>query len=50
MFIAEILGEFNLLTAILNKKFINYDYLGGLFEAFSLRNFPKTMKKLLENS
>ena len=46
LFVAEILWEFNLLTAILNKEFINHDYLGGLFEAFKFKKLPKNYEKI----
>lgn len=37
--------EFNLLTTILNKEFVNYDYLGGLSEAFKFEELPRDYEK-----
>jgi len=45
LFVMEALQEFNLLVAILNKEFINYDYFGGLFEAFKFKKLPKDYEK-----
>jgi len=51
LFVFEILFEFTLLTAILNREFINHDYLGGLDEAFKFKklpeNFEENARKLL---
>jgi len=51
LFVAEVLMEFTLLTAIFNREFINHDYLGGLNEAFKFKSLPtdfqKNAKKLL---
>lgn len=46
LFVAEILFEFNLLTAILNQEFINHDYLGGLFEAFTFEKLPRDYERI----
>jgi len=46
LFVAEVLHEFNLLVAILNREFINHDYLGGLFEAFKFKKLPKDYEKI----
>ena len=40
LFVAEVLIEFMLLIAIFNRKLINYDYLGGLFETFEFKYLP----------
>lgn len=45
LFVEEILEEFMLLTAILNREFINYDYFGGLPESFRFKNLPKNYEK-----
>jgi hypothetical protein len=45
LFVYEILIEFTLLTAILNREFINYDYLGGLFESFNFKHLPRDYEK-----
>ena len=51
LFVAEVLIEFMLLTAIFNRGFINRDYLGGLPESFKFKHLPKdyekTAKKLM---
>jgi len=51
LFVAETLMEFTLLTAIFNREFINYDYLGGLNEAYKFKKLPRDFennaKKLL---
>lgn len=41
IFIAEVLMEFMLLTAIFNEEFINHDYLGGLPESFKFKHLPE---------
>lgn len=38
--------EFNLLTTILNKEFVNYDYLGSLSEAFKFEKLPRDYEKI----
>jgi hypothetical protein len=48
LFVFEILFEFTLLTAIFNREFINYDYLGGVKEAFKFRKPPKDYKTTAE--
>lgn len=45
LFVAEVLIEFMLLTAILNREFINHDYLGGLPESFKFKHLPKDYEK-----
>lgn len=45
LFVEEVLEEFMLLTAILNKEFINYDYFGGLPESFRFEKLPKNYEK-----
>jgi len=51
LFVAEVLMEFMLLTALFNRKFINHNYLGGLTESFRFKQLPKdyekTAKKLM---
>jgi hypothetical protein len=42
----EVLTEFSLLTTILNKEFVNYDYLGGLSEAFKFEKLPRDYEKI----
>jgi hypothetical protein len=49
LFVAEVLNEFNLLLAIMNKEFINHDYLGGLQEAFKFKKLPKNYEKIARN-
>jgi len=46
LFVAEVLQEFNLLVAVLNREFINHDYLGGLQEAFKFKKLPKDYEKI----
>ncbi|MDH5753757.1 MAG: hypothetical protein OEY95_00900 [Candidatus Bathyarchaeota archaeon] len=46
LFVAEVLMEFMLLTAIFNREFINHDYLGGLPESFTFKYLPKDFKKI----
>jgi len=46
LFVAEVLHEFNLLVAVINKEFINYDYLGGLQEAFKFKKLPTNYEKI----
>ena len=46
LFVAEILMEFTLLTAIFNRGFINHDYLGGLIESFKFKHLPKDYEKI----
>lgn len=46
LFVAEILIEFMLLTAIFNKQFINHDYLGGLSESFKFKQLPKNYENV----
>jgi len=46
LFVAEVLQEFNLLVAILNREFISHDYLGGLHEAFKFEKLPKDYEKI----
>jgi kanamycin nucleotidyltransferase len=46
LFVAEILMEFTLLTAIFNREFINHDYLDGLFESFKFKRLPKDYEKI----
>ncbi|UCE95307.1 MAG: hypothetical protein JSV51_06135 [Candidatus Bathyarchaeota archaeon] len=45
LFVAEVLIEFMLLTAIFNREFINHDYLGGLPESFEFRYLPEKYEK-----
>jgi len=46
LFVAEILYEFTLLTAIFNREFINHDYLGGFNEAFKFKKLPKDFENI----
>ena len=46
LFVAEVLIEFMLLTAIFNREFINHDYLGGLPESFKFKHLPKDYEKV----
>jgi len=46
LFVAEVLMEFMLLTAIFNREFINHDYLGGLPESFKFKHLPKDYEKI----
>lgn len=46
LFVAEILIEFMLLTAIFNKQFINHDYLGGLPESFRFKQLPRDYERI----
>lgn len=46
LFVAEILMEFMLLTAIFNRGFINHDYLGGLPESFRFKHLPRNYEKI----
>lgn len=46
LFVAEVLMEFMLLTAIFNREFINYDYLGGLPESFKFKHLPKDYERI----
>lgn len=46
LFVAEVLFELNLLVAVLNREFINHDYLRGLFEAFKFKKLPKNYEKI----
>ena len=46
LFVAEVLMEFMLLTAIFNREFINHDYLGGLPESFEFKHLPRDYKKI----
>lgn len=48
LYVCEILGEFMLLTAIFNRKFINYAYLGGLKEAHEFDHLPKDFERNAE--
>jgi kanamycin nucleotidyltransferase len=45
LFVAEVLIEFMLLTAIFNKEFINHAYLGGLPESFRFKYLPEDYEK-----
>lgn len=45
LFVAEVLMDFMLLTAIFNREYINHDYLGGLFESFKFKHLPKDYEK-----
>jgi len=45
LFVAEVLVEFMLLTALFNKEFIKHDYLGGLPESFKFKHLPKNYEK-----
>ncbi|MGD8506658.1 MAG: hypothetical protein PVF15_08355 [Candidatus Bathyarchaeota archaeon] len=46
LFVAEILMEFMLLTAIYNRKFINHDYFGGLAESFEFEHLPRDYERI----
>lgn len=46
LFVAEVLMEFMLLTAIFNRKFINHDYLGGLPESFEFKHLPRDYEEI----
>jgi hypothetical protein len=48
LLVCEILGEFMLLTAIFNRRFINYAYLRGLKEAYQFDYLPKDFKQNAE--
>jgi len=52
LFVAEVLMEFVLLTALFNRRFINHDYLGGVPESFGFKYLPrdyvKTAAKLMK--
>lgn len=52
LFVAEVLMDFMLLTAIFNRECINHDYLGGVFESFKFKHLPrdyeKTARKLMK--
>lgn len=45
LFVSEVLGEIMLLVAVLNRKFINHSYLGGLAESFRFKHLPKDYEK-----
>lgn len=46
LFVAEVLMEFMLLTAIFNREFINHDYLGGLPESFEFKHLPREYERI----
>lgn len=46
LFVAEVLMEFMLLTAIFNREFITHDYLGGLPESFKFKHLPRDYEKI----
>lgn len=48
LYVCEILGEFMLLTAIFNRRFVNHAYLGGLKESYEFENLPKDYQQNAE--